>query len=101
MPRASSRFATFAQAISSTNPTAPRRSHRPAIVSFDRKLFCRASTLAVHPLFDRGLSSAMRAVTWSMLALACASETPGFKRPMTSSQWKSWLICSGLKLSGL
>ena len=36
----------------------------------------------------------------TMSALACASVTPGFRRPRTSSQWKSWLSCSGVNASG-
>ncbi len=64
-PRASSRLATLAHAISSTNPTAPRSSHMPAMVSRLRKLFCSGSTLALQPVFERGFSSAM------LLATAC------------------------------
>src|SRR5580700_9620968 len=42
----------------------------------------------------------MCAVTPSMSSCACWMVTPGFRRPITSSQWKSWFSCSGLKTSG-
>jgi hypothetical protein len=90
VPRASSRFATLAQAINSTKPTAPSNSHSDAFVVLLRKLFFSGSTLEPQPVFDFGNALARPAETACMLALACASVTPGFKRPITSSQWKSW-----------
>ncbi len=53
-PRASSRFATLAQAISSTKPTAPSSSGKPFFVSGFRKSFLSGSTLTPQPLFDFG-----------------------------------------------
>jgi hypothetical protein len=89
VPRASSRFATFAQAIRSTKPTAPRSSHSPVTVSRLRKFPLRGSTPAPQPLADRGFASAIAAATDSMFALAWARDTPGFRRPMTISQCAS------------
>jgi hypothetical protein len=53
-------------------------------------LFWSGSTEALQPVFDFGLSWAICFVTRSMSALAWASETSGFIRPITRSQWKSW-----------
>ena len=86
VPFASSRLATFAQAIKSTNPTAPINSQRLRISSCGTKSSLRSSTLAPHPVFDDGWSFAMRAVTRSMSACACFRVTPGFRRPITSNQ---------------
>jgi hypothetical protein len=53
-PRASCRFATLAQAISSTKPTAASSSHSPRTVSRSRKLFCSGSTLTLQPFLSSG-----------------------------------------------
>ena len=45
-----------------------------------------ATLLAPQPLFDCGWASAIALATDVMFALACASDTPGFSRPMTVSQ---------------
>ena len=80
--RASRRFATFAQAIKSKNPTAPNRTKSvgrmfPTVASF------KATTFDVHPVFVPGYSCSSRleiatisACAWSMLA-------PGFSRAIT------------------
>ncbi len=47
--RASSRFATLAQAISSTKPTAPINSHIARMMSRSRKSFFSGSTFAPQP----------------------------------------------------
>ena len=52
VPRASSRLATFTQAISSTKPTTPSSSQSAVCVSRGRKLFLSGSTLALQPVFD-------------------------------------------------
>jgi hypothetical protein len=99
-PRASSRLATFAQAIRSRKPTPASRNQSPRIVFRDRKLFCSGSTLTPQPFLASGNSSAIRFAIRAMSALACSSVTPGLSRPITVSQWKSWLTCSGVKASG-
>ncbi len=86
MPRASSRLATLTQAISSTKPTAPSSSHSIWIRSGGRKSFFSGSTLAPQPLSLFGYTCAICAVTASIFCCACWSVTPGFIRPITSSQ---------------
>ena len=54
VPRARSRLATLAQAISSTNPTAPSIIQSVALVSAFRKLLRNGSTLALQPVLDFG-----------------------------------------------
>ena len=71
MPRASSRFATLAQAMSNTNPTAPSSSHSDDFVVSLRKLFLSGSTLELHPVLDFGNAFARLAEIASMFALAC------------------------------
>ena len=81
MERASRRFATLAQAISSRNPTAASSTTRygctlPTISSFIETRVMPASLLAT------GKAAARLRATTSMSALACATVTPGFSRPM-------------------
>ena len=83
VPRASRRLATFTQAINRMKPTAPMSSQRFLMVSLLMKSFCKGSTVAPHPLFDFGYTSAMCRVTDSMSALACWRVTPGLRRPIT------------------
>ncbi len=94
------RFATLAQAIRRTKATAPSISHRPVIVLSLRKLLWSGSTDALQPLLVDGFSSAICLAMLTISALARATVTPGFSRAITRSQWKSWLIWSGLKASG-
>ena len=54
VPRASSRFATFVQAMSSTKPTAPSSNQSVEMRFASRKLFFSGSTLALHPVFELG-----------------------------------------------
>ena len=51
-----------------------------------RKSFFSGSTEAPQPLFEMGYAAAMCAVTASMSARACCNVTPGFIRPIASSQ---------------
>ena len=81
--RASNRFATLAQAISSTKLTAPRSTSRE-----DRTLLTSASRMGSTPkaLFFPNTFGYFRrkssADSFSR-ALACARVTPGFRRPAT------------------
>ena len=83
VPRASSRLATLAQAISSTKPTAPSSSQRELVVPRLRKLLRNGSTLTVQPWFDAGYARAIRAAIAARLALACSTVTPSLSRPRT------------------
>ena len=64
-------------------------------------MFCSGSTLMPQPFLASGNSSAIRFAIVAISAFACSIVTPGFSRPMTVSQWKSWLICSGVNASGV
>ncbi len=86
VPLASSKLATFTQAINSTNPTAPISKCRVKSVSRGMKSLRRSSTRAPQLLFDSGWSWPIRRVTTSISACALASDTPGFMRPITSNQ---------------
>jgi long-subunit acyl-CoA synthetase (AMP-forming) len=68
--RARKRFATLAQAISSTNPTAPNIIHSDVLVLAFMKLLRNGSTLAPQPVLDAGNSRARPSVTFFMSALA-------------------------------
>ena len=81
-PRASSRFATFAQAMSSTNATAPASTSsagRTSPASSSRS----ESTRTVHPVSKSGNSAARPAAIVFICVCACAIVAPGFSRPTT------------------
>ena len=72
---ASSRFATFAQAINRTNPTAPRSIRRvgftlPVISS------CKGTARALHFSFPFGYSGDKRCLMAFSSAFACSTDTP-------------------------
>ncbi len=89
VPLASSRLATLTHAMSSTKPTAPSSIHKVWIRSLGRKSFFSGSTIAPQPLLLLGYAFAMLAVTASILACACWMVTPGLRRAIARSQWKS------------
>ena len=83
--RTSSRFATFAHAMSSTRPTAPSRIH--SVVWTSRTIsFCSSSTL--NPLSRCSTLGYFRLYSFAASARrawACCSVMPSFSRPFT---WK-------------
>ncbi len=81
--RASSRFATFAQAISRTNATAPRRSMSAGRRSPTNDLEQRLERSCSARAFEFGYCSARRLAMPTTSARACSTLTPGFRRPMT------------------
>src|ERR1022692_636995 len=82
-PRASSRFAMLAQAISSTKP-ATAASIRDVIRRSRPTSACRSgSTVMPQPLLVSGAMRAMFSAIGAMPARACSNVTPGFKRPRT------------------
>ena len=81
VPRARSRLATLAQAMSSRKPTAASSSHSEFFVAGLRKLLRNGSTLGVQPRLESGNSAACRSATSFSRALACSTVTPGFSRP--------------------
>ena len=81
--RAISRLATFAQQISRTKPTTPRKSSDVCRSSAPITAFCSGSSAAPRPVFVFGNSRASPAVTPAMSAAACSRVMPGFSRPIT------------------
>jgi len=81
-PRARSRFATFAHAISSTNPTAPSSTKR-RVRTGPIAPSSSSATRAVRRAFDLGSFSRCRPAIARISALACSSVTPGLSRPTT------------------
>ena len=84
--RTNNRFATFAHAINSTNPTAPKRSSRVGLVlptSCSRKETRRR----FQPLFESGYCASSRRAIMSVSACACASVTPALSFPMGRMKW--------------
>ena len=81
--RASSRFATFAQAISSTNATAPSKTNKAVLTSptiaSRMGMTATLSPLSIQVGYRRRNSSP-RSFIW---ARACSIVTPGFKRAAT------------------
>jgi len=83
--RAKRRFATFAQAIRRTNPTAPSRTRRagrilPTIISDS------GTTPALQPSFESGYCFRRRAAMVSISTCAAATVVPGLRRANTFSQ---------------
>ena len=80
--RASNRFATLAQAMSSTNATAPAK------IKSDARIFATRSSLSGRIcassflLSSSGSRGRLRTMV-SSSAFACCGETPAFKRPIT------------------
>lgn len=75
--RARSKLATFAQAISSTNPTAPSNTNSIGATSPTMSSLNGFTNIPV-PLFTSGYASARFRATESMSKRACASVTSGF-----------------------
>ena len=84
LARAMSRLATFAQQMSSTKPTTPRKSSEVSRRSRPMSASCSGSTEAPRPLFVAGNSRARPSATADMSDCAAASVTPGFRCPTTS-----------------
>jgi hypothetical protein len=80
--RASSRLATFAQAMSSTSPTAPLKTRSAGRTSPTRSSFI-ATTSDCSVAFVSGYCSASRFSTPASSAPACCTVTPGLSRPNT------------------
>ncbi len=90
--RASSRFATFAHAIKSTNATAPNSSHN---------VFCRSRTVSSckptrwipQLVFDSGCCASKRCAMVLNSDWACCTVTPSFSRPI-ARRWRAERILS-------
>ena len=81
--RASSKLATFAQAIRRTKPTAPSRMSNAGLMS-PTISSCNGVTVAPIRVLDLGYCFARRAAIVSISAWACLRPTPGFIRAITS-----------------
>ena len=94
--RASNKFATLAQPISRTSPTAPK-SRRICGRKSPTKASSAGWARKVRLLFESGYSFARRAPSASISLLARSSVTPGFKRAMLAR--KCAPRCSVMALS--
>jgi hypothetical protein len=77
--RASSRFATFAQQISSTKPTTPRNSIDVVFRSLPIIVSCIGSSVTLRPLLNSGTRAQARPPR--QIGLRRLDATPGFIRP--------------------
>ena len=92
VPAASSRFATFAQAISSTKLTAPSRNVRPFVALAEERVVQEHDPRRrAVPAFSPRASSICR-LTAVASACAEASDTPGFSRPTAIIQRASGIL---------
>ena len=82
-PRASSRFATFAHAMSSTNPTTPANTSDVVLRSLPTSALCKGSIVTPQPLLVDGEMRAMPAAIEAISARARSMEMPDFNRPNT------------------
>ena len=83
-PWASRMFATFAQAMSSTNPAAPIISSRPTRTPGGVISSSRGVALTPHPAFVSGYSAATWLARPERLPSALSKETSGRRRAITS-----------------
>ena len=81
-PRTSKRFATLAQAINKTRPTAPSKVKSDKRVP-PTKLSCNDSTRTRFPVFVSGYSCSRRAAIAFNSLSACTMETAGLRRATT------------------
>ena len=81
LERASSRFATFTQAINSTNPTAPNRTPKTGCTDPNIR-WRKGISVAPIPWSVSGYAWARSRVTRSISARACSILTPAFNRPI-------------------
>ncbi len=98
LQRASNKFATLAQPISSTSPTAPK-SRRNCGRKSPTKASSAGWTRNVRLLFESGYSFARRAPSASISLLARSIVTPGFKRAILAR--KCAPRCSVMGLSSI
>ena len=87
-PRASSRFARFTHAMSSTSPTPPISTSRPVRTSGSTMSSRSSMRLLLHPARDSGCSCATRAAIALTRARPCSRLTPGCSR---ATDWKIML----------
>ena len=87
LARASSRLATLAQQISSTNPTTPRNSIDVSLRSLPIIESCIGSSRTPRPLLVCGNSRRGRSATADRSACAAPMATSGFIRPTTCSMY--------------
>jgi len=99
---ARSRLATLAQGDQEDEADAAHQQPQAVFTSGGEEVVLERLGAGAPALFDLGPGLADVARDGGPLSgLGRFMVTPGLRRPMTRSQWKSWLICSGLKVSGV
>ena len=90
--RASSKLATFAQHISSTNPTTPRNSIDVKRRSLPITASCIGSIVTLRPWLVVGNSRASAEATAPRSEVAASNVTPGFNRPTACNMYalRAW-----------
>ena len=82
---ATSRFATFAHASSSSRPTAPKSTHTASRTRGATIHSAKGTASALHPAFDSGCASDSRRAISRSSPRACGRVAPGASRPITAS----------------